>query len=206
VVGDVKYSGLDQANEPVYYEPAAQSASRPMWLIVRTRNAAAAAGPAISAEVGSLDPNVPISDLSRVSRVLYDSIEVPRFRTFLLGVFAVSALLLTCVGLYGVIGYYVARRTHEIGIRMALGATPHGVLRLVAGRAFGLAAGGVALGMAGTFGLVRFLKSMLFGIDPADTLTLSLVALLLTSVAMLAAWVPARRAARIDPVEALRDE
>ncbi|MGO4879870.1 MAG: FtsX-like permease family protein [Bryobacteraceae bacterium] len=206
LVGDVKYSGLDQPNEPVYYEPAAQSASRPMWLVVRTHGAAGASAAAISAQVRSIDPGVPISDLSPMSRVLYESVELPRFRASLMGVFACAALLLACLGLYGAMAYYVARRTHEIGIRMALGATSRGVLGFIVGRTFRLAAGGLAAGTIGDLVLVRFLKSMLFGIQPFDIPALAGAALLLGSVAMLAAWLPARRAARIDPMEALREE
>lgn len=111
-----------------------------------------------------------------------------------------------CVGLYGVIAYYVAQRTHEIGIRMALGATSSGVLGLVVGRALRLAAGGVVVGMAATLVLVRFLHSMLLGVQPFDAAVLAGASVLLTVVAMIAAWLPARRAAGIDPTVALRDK
>jgi predicted permease len=206
VVGDVKYGGLDRANEPVYYEPAAQSTSRPMWLVVRTRGAAATTASSISAQIRSIDASVPISELDPMSRVLYDSVELPRFRAWLMGGFAFAALLLACVGLYGVIAYYVAQRTHEIGIRMALGATSQRVLGLIVGRTVRLVFGGILVGTLGALALVRFLKSMLFGTSPFDAPTFGLVALLLTFVAILAAWLPARRAARIDPMEALREE
>jgi predicted permease len=206
VVGDVKYSGLGRAAEPVYYEAAAQNVSRPMWLVVRTRDLAAAAAPAVSAQIRSIDPGVPISELNPMSRFLYDSVELPRFRASLMGGFAFTALLLACVGLYGVIAYHVVQRTHEIGIRMALGATSRSVQRLVVGRAFRLAFGGILAGTLGAGVLVRFLKTMLFGIEPFDSPTFAGVALLLTFVAMLAAWLPARRAGRIDPMEALREE
>jgi predicted permease len=206
VVGDVKYSGLNQPNEPVYYEPAAQSASRPMWLIARTRDATSEVGSQINARIHSVDPGVPVSQVGPMSRVLFDSIELPRFRAWLMAAFALAALLLACVGLYGVIAYYVTQRTHEIGVRMALGATSLSVLGLVAGRALRLASGGISVGMIGALALVPFVRSMLFGIGPFDALTLGGVALLLTLVAMLAAWLPANRAARVDPMKALRDE
>jgi putative ABC transport system permease protein len=206
VVRDVKYDGLNLSDEPVYYEAAAQSAARPMWLVVRTRGAAGAAAPAVTAQIRSIDAGVPISELNPMSRLLYDSIELPRFRASLMGGLAATALLLACVGLYGVIAYYVVQRTHEIGIRMALGATSRSVLRLIVGRAFRLVSVGVVAGTLGALALLRFLKSLLFRIEPFDKPTLAAVALLLILVAMLAAWVPARRAARIDPMEALREE
>ena len=206
VVGDVKYSGLDQPNEPVYYEPAAQGTGPPLWLLAKTRGPAAAAASRIAGEVRSIDPSVPISELSSMSRVLYDSVELPRFRASLMGAFAFAALVLACVGLYGVITYYVAQRTHEIGIRMALGATSFGVLSLIVGRAFRLAAGGIVIGLIATLAVVRLLSSMLFGIRPFDTAALACAALVLVLVATTAAWLPARRAVRVDPAAALRNE
>ncbi len=116
------------------------------------------------------------------------------------------ARILACVGLYGVVSYSVAQRTQEIGIRMSLGASSTKVLGLVLGNALRLACGGVGAGLAGALGLVRYLKSMLFGIQPFDPSTFSAVSLLLISIALLAAWLPARRAAAIDPMAALRDE
>jgi ABC-type antimicrobial peptide transport system permease subunit len=205
VVGDVKYSGLDQPNQTVYYEPAAESAFPPMWLVVRTRAAAAVVSQAISARVRSIDPSVPISEIGSMSHVLHASVALPRFRVSLMGGFASAALLLACVGLYGTIAHYVAQRTHEIGIRMALGATSLGVLGVVVGHAFRLALAGVAAGMLGAIVLVRFLKTMLFDVQPFDPPTLAAVALLLTSVAVFSAWLPARRASRIDPMDALRE-
>jgi putative ABC transport system permease protein len=206
VVGDVKYDGLDQANEPVYYEPAAQGAFAPLWLVVRTRGAAAAVSEAISAQVRSIDTNVPISEIGSMSHVLHAAVELPRFRVSLMSGFACIALLLACIGLYGAIAYYVAQRTHEIGIRMALGATSFGMLGLIVGRAFRLALGGVIAGIIGVLALARFLKTMLFDVQPFDPPTLLAVASLLTLVAVFSAWLPARRASRIHPMEALRNE
>jgi putative ABC transport system permease protein len=205
VVGDVKYGGLGRVVEPVYYEAAAQVPARPMWLVARTRGDASGSAPAVAAQIRSLDPTVPISELSPMSRVLYDSVELPRFRASLMGTLAFTALVLAAVGLYGVIAYYVVQRTHEIGIRMALGATSRSVLGLVVGRALRLALAGIALGMLGALALVRFLKTLLFGIEPFDAATFGAVALLLALVAAVAAWMPARRASRIDPMAALRE-
>jgi len=123
-----------------------------------------------------------------------------------MGIFALTALVLASVGLYGVIAYYVVQRTHEIGIRIALGASGHSVLGLVVGRAFRLAFIGIAAGTAGALALVRFLKTLLFGIEPFDAATFASVALVLASISVLAAWLPARRASRIDPMVALREE
>ncbi len=206
VVGDVKYSGLDQPDEAVYYEPAAEGPFPPMWLVVRTRGASAGVSGSISAQVRSLDSSVPISQLATMSQVLRDSVELPRFRVSMMSGFAFAALLLACVGLYGTIAHYVAQRAREIGIRMALGASSLGVLGLVVSKAFRLALGGVLAGMLAAIVLARFLKTMLFDIQPFDLPTLVAVALLLISVAVFSAWLPARRASRIDPMDALREE
>jgi ABC-type antimicrobial peptide transport system permease subunit len=141
-----------------------------------------------------------------MSGVLYDSVELPRFRVSLMSAFAFVALVLACVGLYGVIAYYVAQRTREIGIRMALGATSFKVLSLIVARSLRLAGVGVVVGLIATLAVVRPLNSMLFGIQPFDAAALGCAASLLVLVAMIAAWLPARRAARIDPAAALRNE
>jgi putative ABC transport system permease protein len=207
VVGDVKYQGLDQEHEPVYYELNSQVPSRPMWLMVRTRigDAQMLATP-VRQEIRSLDAGVPVDRVGTMAQALSESVSLRRFRSLLMTAFAATALLLAAIGIYGVIAYSVAQRTQEIGVRMALGATPSGVLRLVIGQASRLAIAGIALGLAGAFGLTGVLKKMLFGVTATDTLTFAGAALILGAVAIAASSIPAFRAARVDPVTALRHE
>jgi len=139
-------------------------------------------------------------------RLIYDSVAQQRFRTWLIAIFSTLALLLACVGIYGVMSYNVTRRTPEIGIRLALGAQPRDVLRLVLGHSFWLAAGGAATGVAVAFVVTRGLGSLLYEIKPHDTLTFTAVPLLLIAVAVLASYLPARRATEVDPLAALRQE
>jgi putative ABC transport system permease protein len=206
VVADVKYEGLAEQDVPVYYESGDQYTSRPMWLVVRTAGRAEQWLPAVRAEIRGIDPNVPVASAGSMEEALRESVGLPEFRTALMAIFAISALLLAAVGIYGVLAYSVERRTQEIGVRMALGATPPGIVRLVIGQVVRLVALGMVLGLAGAFGLTRVLQKMLFGVSASDTLTFAGAAMVLGAVAIVATLVPASRAARIDPVTALRQE
>jgi putative ABC transport system permease protein len=206
VVGNVKYLGLDNENTPVYYELSAQVPSRPMWLLVRTKGDAQSLASAVREEIRNLDPNVPVDRVGTMAQALAESLSLPRFRSFLMGVFAVTALLLAAIGIYGVIAYSVTQRSQEIGVRMALGATRSGIVRLVVGQGSRLAIVGLVLGLAGAVGLTRFLEKMLFGVTASDTVTFASAAIVLGAVAIVASLIPALRAAGIDPVTALRQE
>ena len=162
--------------------------------------------PAVSAAIRALDSNVPIASAGTMEQALYETVALPRFRSTLMGIFAVAALLLAAVGIYGVLAYSVQQRTQEIGIRMALGANSGSVIRLMSGQGSRLALAGTAIGIGGGLALVRVLEKMLFGVTPADGITFAAVAALLLCVALAASYIPARRAARIDPVRALRQD
>lgn len=206
VVGDVKYRGLAQDHEPVFYQLASQSTERRMWLLVRTKGNAAALASAVRHEIRSLDPDVPVDRVGTMAVGLSESLSLPRFRSILMGVFAGAALLLAAVGIYGVMAYSVAQRTQEIGVRMALGATPREVLRLVIRQGGRLAGMGIVLGLAGALVLSRLLEKMLFGVTGSDTVTFVGAALVLGSVALVASLLPGLRAARVNPITALRQE
>jgi putative ABC transport system permease protein len=177
-----------------------------MWLLVRTRGEASALTGAIRAEIRGLDPAVLVDSVATAAQVLADSVSLPRFRSLLMSIFAGTALLMAAIGIYGVIAYTVAQRTHEIGVRMALGATPTGVLRLVIGQSGRVTLIGIVLGVAGALSLTRVLRTMLFNITPFDTLTFASAVFVLGAVAVVASLAPALRASRVDPVTALHHE
>jgi predicted permease len=206
VVGDVKYQGPAGRPAPVYYESAEQNPSRPMWLVVRTNGHARQWLGAVQAEIRAIDRNVPVARAGSMSEAMQESVALPRFRSTVMAIFALAALGLAAVGIYGVLAYSIERRTQEIGVRMALGATPREVLRLVMGQGGRLAFVGIALGLGGAFALTRVLEKMLFGVTPSDTVAFAGAALVLGLVAMVATLIPALRAARVDPVTALRHE
>ena len=206
VVGNVKYRDLSADWTPESYIPYAQLPFGAMTIVARAANDPYALAKPIAEAVGSVDHDVPAHQARTVEDYLYGTVAVPRFNTFLLGVFAGLALVLTAVGLYGVISYSVAQRTHEIGIRMALGAEPRDMLRLVVGQGLRLALVGVGLGVVAALFLTRYLSTLLFGVDSTDPISFSGVILLLLSVVLLACYIPARRAMRIDPMVALRYE
>ena len=209
VVGDVKYSGLEAPPEMVLYEPYLQSAWSSMYLVVRTSRKMghpADLSRSIASAVWSLDKDVPVADLRTMEQRLSDSLGLPRFRTVLLVTFAIIALSLAVVGIYGILSYSVTERRHEIGIRVALGADHRRILKLVIRQGMALALTGVAIGIAGAVILTRFMSGLLYGVKPTDPLTFGAVAVILTVVALAAITIPARRAAKLDPMVALRHE
>jgi putative ABC transport system permease protein len=175
-------------------------------LVVRTAGNPADLAPAVKQTVWSIDRNLPISDVQTMDRVVDDATAQPRFEMLLLGVFAVIALVLAAVGIYGVISYSVSRRTREIGIRIALGAGRTDVLRMIARQAMVQALAGAAVGLAGALLVSRLMAKMLYGVRPTDPITFGGVAIILALAALLASCVPARRATRIEPMIALRNE
>jgi putative ABC transport system permease protein len=206
VVGDVKYLGLGRDSGAVFYELSFHMPLPDMWLLVRTQGEPPPLAAAVRREIHSLDPNVPVDRVGTLAQALSGSIALPRFRSLLMAAFAATALLLSAIGIYGVIAYSVAQRTQEIGLRMALGATSAGVVRMVLRQGGQLALVGIVLGLAGAAGLTRFLEKMLFGIDPSDAVTFGGAVLVIGAVAIIACTVPALRAAHVNPVTALRNE
>ncbi len=206
VVGDVKYDNVDKPVDPDVYLSYLQTGYPVYFLVLRTGPPPLSLAGALRHEVVGLDRDVPVYDVATMIQRLADSTSRARFSAFLLTVFAALALSLAAIGLYGVISYSVAQRTHEIGIRMALGAKPRDVLKLVVGQGMLLAIVGVGVGLLGAFALTRFLASMLYSVRPTDPATFMAVSFLFASVALLATYIPARRAAKVDPMVALRYE
>ena len=206
VVGNVKFRDLSDEWAPESYIPSAQISFGSLTLVVRTSQNADSLAKPIAETVRSLDKDLPAYAPKTVEEYLNGTIAQPRFNTYLLGIFAALAMLLTAVGLYGVIAYSVAQRTHELGIRMALGGRPRDMLRLIVGQGLRLAIFGVGIGLAAAFVLTHFLSSMLFGVSTADPISYLAVVTLLLVVVIVACYVPARRAMRVDPMVALRYE
>jgi putative ABC transport system permease protein len=204
IVGDVKYTGLQKDTDAAYYMPFRQDYGRRMYVVVRAAGSAAGLTETLRREVRSIDPGVIARRAFTLEESLSDSVALPRFDTMLLALFAGLALLLAAIGLYGLMAYSVARRTHEIGVRMALGARAADVTRMVLQQAVGLALLGIAAGLAGAFALTRLLSALLFGTSATDAVTFAAVSLLLLAVSLLASFLPALRATRISPVVALR--
>jgi putative ABC transport system permease protein len=207
VVGDTKYRLIDAHADVDLYVSYLQAAPHSeSYLTIKTAAPPEMLIPSIRAEVQSLDPLVPIFSVSPLRDVLSNATARPRFNSVLLAVFAALALIVAGVGVYGMLAYTVTQRTHEIGIRIALGAKPSQVARLVIGDGFVLCLAGLALGLTGAFGATRLLRGLLFQTAPADPVTFAIVAVLLLALAPIACYLPARRATRVDPIVALRSE
>jgi len=206
IVGDNKHMGLDSEIEPMAYWPHSELAYPFMTLVIRTRGDAAGIASAARQVIQTLDSEQPVADVRTVESLLADSVARARFSTLLLTVFAVVALILAAVGIYGVMSYAVTQRTHEIGIRMALGAQAGDVLKMVVRNGLVLTACGVGIGLGAALALTRIMVSLLYGVSATDPLTFAAIPVLLASVALLACYVPARRAAKVDPMIALRYE
>src|SRR5262245_26124099 len=204
VVRDVSLHQLNEETQPEAYYSQAQGPARTMSLVVRTATDPLALAAAVRREAQALDSAAPVFDVSTAEQTLGQTVAQPRFNLILLGLFAVVALLLASVGIYGVLANAVRRRTHEMGVRLALGARPGAVFRLVIRQGMGLTGAGIGIGLSGAFALTRYLESLLYEVKPTDPLTFGGVVLLLLGVALLGCWIPARRATKVDPLVALR--
>ncbi len=206
VVGDVKYAGLDAKPFPALYVPYLQHGWPGAYLMVRAAHNPLGLASSVRNAVWSLDKELPVTEIKTAEQRVQESMAAPRFRTQLVAVFAFLALSLATVGMYGVISYSATQRTREVGIRVALGATRLHVLKLVVGQALSLSLVGIAAGLVGAFALTRYLDGMLYDIRPTNFVVFGGVSLFLVAVSLLASLVPARRAAKVDPMVALRYE
>ncbi len=206
VVGDVKHDGLDQESMPTVYFPEAQEPGGSGTLVIRTSADPMKLAPVIEQVIHAYDQDQAIADIQPLDAILSKSVARPRFQSVLIASFAGLALLLAVIGIFGVMSYSVLQRTHEIGIRVALGANRNHVLRLVVGQGLALAGIGIVGGLAGAFALTRYLRSLLFEMSPTDPVTFIAISVVLCLVAVAATYFPARRATAVDPIEALRYE
>jgi putative ABC transport system permease protein len=206
VAGDTKLYGLANPARLEVYLPFRQGASSEMTLIVKSGIEPAALTSAIRYAIASIDKDQPISDVATMHQLVSNSVSTRRITLILLGVFGALALVLGAIGVYGVLAYSVAQRTHEIGIRMALGARGGDVLRMILAQGARIAGAGVVIGILASFGLTRLMTNLLFSVSPADPATFAAVAIVLVLVALLASYIPARRTLRVDPMIALRHE
>jgi predicted permease len=211
VVGDVRQGGLDRKPVPEIDLPYNHTGANPfglqdVFLVMKTTVDPAAGATALRAALKSVDSELAVANVYTMEEVISRSMAARQMNPVLLGAFSVIALVLATAGLYGVISYTVSQRTRELGIRMALGAQPADVVKLVMRQGTRLAALGLGAGLAGAFGLSRFMEGLLYGVSTKDPLTFGSLALLLGIIALLATWMPARRASRVDPIIAIKGE
>jgi len=209
VASDVKQSGLNQPVDPAVYTPFVQSDEvwrHWMTLVIRTDNSSSGLIEQVKAQVWRVDRQIPVSDVQTMEQRMAVSLAQQRFNMLLLGAFAALALILAGVGIYGVMGYTASQRTHEIGIRMALGGQRRDVLRLIVAEGAKLTFAGILIGIVGALALTRVMAGLLFEVKPGDPAIFAVVAILLALVALAACYIPARRATKVDPMVALRYE
>jgi putative ABC transport system permease protein len=208
LVAHVRNEGLEGESRGQYYAPYAQATGGGpnLYVVVRTDGDPASLAPSVRGAIAGIDRDLPVFRVATMEQMVSDSLAQRRFSMLLFGIFAALALVLAVVGLYGVMSYAVAQRTHEIGLRMALGAQGRDVLRMVVGQGMGLVAVGLGIGLLGALGLTRLMASLLYGVSASDPLTYAGIAILLGAVALLASYIPARRATKVDPMVALRYE
>lgn len=213
IIADLKHSGPAAEARPEVSMPYAQlepdfltTWSRGIYFVVRGRNAASALAPAIRAEVAAIDPEMSLNEVQSMASLASEAVSEPRFRTLLFASFAALAIALASIGVFGVLSYFVTQRTREIGIRVALGASPADIMRMVVGRGLSLAGIGLVLGLLAAIPLTRSMQSLLFEVKPLDVMTIIVTVLGLAAVAGLASYLPARRALRIEPIAALHLE
>jgi putative ABC transport system permease protein len=206
VVSDAKQYSAEKEPPITVYFPFEQYVARNMFLVIRTTQEPEAMVASIAQEIQSIDPDMPVFDLNTMDQRLYESLASRRFAMLLLGVFALIALALGGIGIYGVMAYSVNQRTHEMGVRLALGAQPSSILRLVVQQTLVLTATGIAIGLTAGLALTRVMSTLLYGVSSYDALTFITAPLVLGTIALLAGYIPARRAAKLDPMLALRCE
>jgi putative ABC transport system permease protein len=206
IVGDIERYGLDENVQPEIYFPYSQQARWATYFVVRTNTAAGAFKGAFQSRLANIDTEIRLSRTSSMDDLIRSSLKRPRFNLVLVAIFATTALLLAAVGIYGVMSYLVEQQTREIGIRSALGAKRSHILKLVIGRGVGMAAAGIVLGLVAAFGLTRFLAGLLYGVAAVDPITFIGISIPVLIVAVLACFIPARRATKVDPLVALRYE
>ena len=206
IVGNIKQSTLSAEARPAMYIPHLQLPTGGMAIVIRTNGDPMSLAATARAQVHAVDQNIPVTNIRTMDEIFSASVEQQRFSMLLVGVFGALAVALAAIGIYGVMGYTVTQRKHEIAVRMALGARTNQVLKLILKDGLVLAALGVVIGLVGAFALTRLMSTLLFEVKPTDAQTFITVSAILIFVALLACFVPARRATKVDPLVALRYE